>query len=218
MKLQRTTLILLFLALGLAGFVYWHEIWSVNHQQKAKANEQQIFPWLTAIQIQSIIVKTQKQTIELERIDNSNQPNWLMKTPIQTPASQAAVSYLIDLLLPGKNKGYSTIQVPVTQLVEYGLAPPQATIEIKLKNQQTHQLILGNPNFNKSLLYAQVDSPTQSHTKVNILLVSTDFENAVNRSLSEWKNPDASPSNSSEQKSNQPNPNKLIKPIPSISP
>lgn len=218
MKLQRTTLILLFLALGLAGFVYWHEIWDANHRQKAKAREQQIFPLLTAIQIQSIIVKTQKQTIELERMDNSNQPNWLMRTPIQTPASKATVSYLIDLLLPGRNKDYRTIQVSANQLAEYGLAPPQATIEIKLKNQQTHQLILGNPNFNHSLVYGQADPPTQPNTKVNILLVSTDFENAVNRSLSEWKSPDTSQSNSSEQKSNQPNPNKLIKPIPSASP
>jgi hypothetical protein len=57
--------------------------------------------------------------------------------------------YLIDELVV-KGKSDRAIQVPVAQLQEYGLKQPQATIEVKLKNQTTHQLILGKPDFNRN--------------------------------------------------------------------
>jgi len=188
MKLQRTTLILLLLALGLGGFVYLHEVQSANEPQSAVPLEQQIFAF-KGEQVQFLSVKTKGQMLLLERVDKSGQPSWLIEAPRQTPASDAAISYLTDLLVQGKSA--RTIQVPANQLQEYGLAQPQATVEVKLKNQQTHQLILGKPDFNRSFLYAQADPPAKPAGKVNVLLVSTDFENAVNRPLSEWK---ASPS------------------------
>ncbi len=187
MKLQQTTLILLLLALGLGGFVYLHEVRGANEQQSAMPLEQQIFAF-KAEQVQSLSVKTKGQMLFLGRVE-SGQARWLIEAPSQTPASDAAVSYLTDLLVQGKSD--RTIQVPANQLQEYGLAQPQATVEVKLKNQQTHQLILGKPDFNRSFLYAQADPPAKPAGKVNVLLVSTDFENAVNRPLSEWK---ASPS------------------------
>jgi len=62
---------------------------------------------------------------------------------------------------------------------------------VKLKNQRTHQLILGKPDFNRNFLYAQADPAAKPAGNVDVLLVSTDFENAVNRQLSEWKSQDA---------------------------
>jgi len=56
-----------------------------------------------------------------------------MKAPSQTPASDASVSYLMNLLAKGKS---DRIQVPVAQLQEYGLDQPQATIEVTLKIKQ----------------------------------------------------------------------------------
>jgi hypothetical protein len=189
MKLQRTTLILLLLALGLGGFVYFYEIKGATQRQEAKAKEQQIFSF-EENQVQSFTVKTKGQTLQFERGDKTGKPKWLMKAPSKTPASDASVSYLMNLLVKGKSD--RAIQVPAAQLQEYGLEQPQATIEVKLKNQTTHKLILGKPDFNRNFLYAQADSPAKPAGNVNVLLVSTDFENAVNRSLSEWKSEEAS--------------------------
>ncbi len=191
MKLQRTTLILLLLALGLGGFVYFYEKGATQRLSVAKAKEQQIFSFEEE-QVQSFAVKTKEQTLEFER--GSGKSSWLMKTPSETPASDASVSYLMDLL---KRKSDRTIQVPAEQLREYGLDQPQTTIEVKLKNQETHQLILGKPGFNRSFLYAQADPPPKQVGNVNVFLVSTDFENAVNRQLSEWKSEDTSKSDTS---------------------
>lgn len=188
MKLQRTTLILLLLALGFGGFVYFYEIKGATQRQAAKAEAQQIFSFEEE-QVQSFTVKTKEQTLEFGRGDKSGKPKWLMQTPNQTPASDAAVSYLMNLLVKGKSD--RAVQVPAAQLQEYGLEQPQATIEVKLKNQTNHKLILGKPDFNRNFLYAQADSPAKPTGNVNVLLVSTDFENAVNRSLSEWKSEEA---------------------------
>lgn len=200
MKLQRTTLILLLLALGLGGFVYFYEIQGATQRQEAKEQKQQIFSFEQE-QVQSFAVKTKQQTLNFERDEPGI--SWRMKTPSDTPASDASVSYLMNLLVKGKSD--RTIQATSAQLQEYGLTQPQATIEVKLKNSQTHQLLLGKPSFSGNFLYAQADPPAKPSGNVDVLLVSPDFENAVNRQLSEWK-------------INEPKPEALDKGSPSPSP
>ncbi|KOP27961.1 hypothetical protein AMR41_01950 [Hapalosiphon sp. MRB220] len=184
MKLQRTTLILVLLMLGLGGFVYFHEFYWKTQQEEIKNKQQQIFAF-QADDVQSLVVKTKSATIILERNKNSERPKWRMTSPQQVPANDPIVSYLMDLLVKGESD--RTIATPVNQLGDFGLTPPQATIDLKLKNQQNHQLLLGKADFNNRFLYAQVDPKSQPNGNVDVLLVSKDFGNAVNRELSEWQ-------------------------------
>lgn len=188
MNLSKTTLILLLLALGLGGFVYFYEIRGATQRQEATAQEKQIFGFEEA-QVTALSVKTQTQTLKFERVDKSGKSSWQMKAPSNTAASDASIAYLLDLLAQGKSD--RTLSASTNQLAEYGLNRPQANIEVKLRNNETHQLILGNPNFDRSFLYAQADPPTKTTGNVDVLLVSPDFGNAVNRQLSEWKSQDA---------------------------
>lgn len=185
MKLPKTTLILVLLALGLGGFVYFYEIQGATQREEAKENKQQIFSFAED-DVQALTIKTAKLTLNLERNPQSN-PKWLIKSPVSEPANDAIVSYLMDLLVKGKSD--RSVSVTPNQIGEFGLDQPQVTIDIKLKNQTTHQIILGKPNFNRSFIYAQVDPTTATNGNLNVLSVSTDFENAVNRELSEWKQP-----------------------------
>ncbi|MBN4006917.1 DUF4340 domain-containing protein [Nostoc sp. LPT] len=187
MKLPRTTLILILLALGLGGFVYFYEIRGATVREETKEQKQKIFSFAED-DVQSLTVKTKKLTLNLERSpESSSNPKWLIKSPISGPANDAIVSYLIDLLVKGNSD--STLSTPVKQLGEFTLDPPQAIINITLKNQHSHQLILGKSNFNSRFLYAQADPAAKPDGNINVLLVSTDFANAVNRELSEWKQP-----------------------------
>ncbi|QSJ16589.1 DUF4340 domain-containing protein [Nostoc sp. UHCC 0702] len=186
MKLPRTTLILILLALGLGGFVYFYEIKGATQREEIKAKKQQIFSFV-ADDVQSLAVKTKKLTVNLERNSQSSNPKWLLKSPVSEPANDAIVSYLMDLLVEGKSD--RTLSIPPNQLGEFGLDQPQATINISLKNQKTHQLILGKSNFNNNFVYAQTDTTPQPNGNINVLLVTKDFENAVNREISEWKQP-----------------------------
>ncbi|WP_448268334.1 DUF4340 domain-containing protein [Nostoc sp. DSM 114159] len=187
MKLPRTTLILILLALGLGGFVYFHEIRGATVREEIKEQKQKIFSF-GEDDVQSLTVKTKKLTLNLERNpESSSKPKWLIKSPISGPANDAIVSYLMDLLVKGNSE--RTLSTSAKQLREFALDPPQATINITLKNRQSHQLILGKSNFNGRLLYAQADPTPKPDGNINVLLVSTDFANAVNRELSEWKQP-----------------------------
>ncbi|MEH1948114.1 MAG: DUF4340 domain-containing protein [Nostoc sp.] len=187
MKLPRTTLILILLALGLGGFVYFYEIRGATQREEIKEQKQKIFSF-GEDDVQSLTVKTKKLTLNLERNpQSSSNPKWLTKSPISGPANDAIVSYLMDLLVKGNSE--RTLSTPAKQLGEFALDSPQATINITLKNRQSHQLILGKSNFNGRFLYAQADPAAKPDGNINVLLVSTDFANAVNRELSEWKQP-----------------------------
>ena len=182
MKFPKTTLILILLALGLGGFVYFHEIKGKNQQAEIKIQNQKIFTF-TADDVQSLTIKIKETTLQLERRNTSEKPQWEIKSPISALANDAIVSYLMDLLVKGKSE--RTVLISSAELSEFGLDKPVATIDIKLKNQESHQLILGKGDFNNQFLYAQADS----NKNMNLLLVSKDFVNAVNRDISEWKQP-----------------------------
>ncbi|MDD1414263.1 DUF4340 domain-containing protein [Dolichospermum sp. ST_con] len=180
MKLPKTTLILILLALGLGGFVYFHEIKNKTQQTVIKTQKQKIFSF-TAADVQSLTIKVKDMTLQIEKRNTSEKPQWEIKSPVSAPANDAIVSYLMDLLVKGKTE--RTVSVTPTELSEFGLDKPVATIDVKLKNQQSHQLILGKGDFNNQFLYAQADG----NKNMNLLLVSKDFVNAVNRDISEWK-------------------------------
>ncbi|MEH1916408.1 DUF4340 domain-containing protein [Nostoc sp.] len=187
MKLPRTTLILILLALGLGGFVYFYEIRGATVREETKEQKQKIFSFAEN-DVQSLTVKTNKITLNLERNpESSSKPKWLIKSPISGPANDAIVSYLMDLLVKGNSD--RTLSTPAKELKEFALDQPQAIINITLKNRKIHQLILGKSNFNGRFLYAQADPAAKPDGNINVLLVSTDFANAVNRELSEWKQP-----------------------------
>ncbi|MBD2336939.1 DUF4340 domain-containing protein [Calothrix sp. FACHB-156] len=186
MKFSRTTLILILLALGLGSFVYFHEIRGATQREEVKEKKQQIFAF-TADDVQSLTITTAKLSLALERNPQDSPPKWLIKSPVSEPANDAIVSYLMDLLVKGKSD--RSLSIPANQKGDFGLDNPQATINITLKNQQSHQLLLGATNFNRRLLYVQADPSIKPDGNIDVLLVSTDFENAVNRDISEWKQP-----------------------------
>ncbi|MGD1872488.1 MAG: DUF4340 domain-containing protein [Mastigocoleus sp.] len=193
MKLPRTTIILLLLALGLGGFVYFYEIQGAPQRQKAQEKEKEIFSF-TEKDVQALTIKTTNSTIKLEReASASDDKKWLIKSPISSPAKYAYISYLMNLLVAGKSE--KSLPTNYDQLRDYGLSKPSATIEVQLKNKKNYNLFLGNPNFDKRYIYARKKSLSNSDHKsdsksteqVDVLLISPDFKNAVNRDISEWR-------------------------------
>ena len=186
MKLQRTTLILLLLALGLGGFVYFYEMNVKSPEQQVKNQEKPIFTFAED-DIQSLTINNKNYVITLEGNQKPEKPKWSITAPEKSPANDAFAAYLTDLLVKGKSS--RTLSVGAKEVKEFGLEPPQARIDIKLKNQKTHTLILGDHTYDKSFLYAQLGPTANKNGNTEVLLVSKDFGNAVNRELSEWKQP-----------------------------
>jgi hypothetical protein len=212
MKLQRTTLFLLCTAIVLGGVVYLAETQEAKQREVAKITKLPIFGFKED-QIQALTIYQDEETLEFERATGKD-TGWRLKTPKDVPASNAAVAFLLNLLVEGKSD--RSFLIKPKQLPDYGLDKPLAVISIKLKNQQSHQLILGKPDFNRSSLYAQVDPSVQLPNSWNVLLVPIDFEYAVNRPLSEWQSKSESdiPKPSPTSASPTPTPSPAASPTP----
>ena len=184
MKLQKTTLILVLLAFGLGGFVYFYEIAGSSKREAAQAKQNQLFSFDRA-EIKLLTIKTANEELEFEQQKNKDGfSQWRMKAPTDTVANDASISFLLNLLVNGKSDRSFTVSP--NRLQEYGLDKPLATVGIKLANQKSYQLILRKENFDKNFLYSQIKSG-DNNAEIKIFLVSPDFQYAVKRPLSEWK-------------------------------
>jgi hypothetical protein len=224
MKLQRQTLILLLSAILLAGGIYLYERQSPPQSpaQEQNGDLKELFTFKED-QVQEVALVTPKQKLLLKRAQPPSPTVWQLESPKLEPADDAAVAFLLSQLTSGKSD--RTLEAPVSQKAEFGLAEPSATVTIKLNNQQTHQLILGKPTYDSSGLYAQVDPPATTEQKLQVLIVPLDLTNAVNRPLPEWQQakPKSSPKPNSDPNptpdaSSSAAPSPQLLPSPSIQP
>lgn len=197
MKFKPTTLALVAIAVILGGVVYFTETRNSSDPEATEGAGGSIFEF-EENQVQSFTVETPERTLSFEK-DEAGQ--WQMQQPEPGLASDASVAYLLNLLATEESD--IILYVPATDAAEFGLDKPSATINVVLDNQETHQLILGSANFDNSALYAQADpeadsepdpateegnsEQTADEPEIAVLLVSPDFENAVNRPLEEWR-------------------------------
>lgn len=190
MKIKSTTLGLLLAALALGGVV------ALVAQQPAPKSadndqgqsiteaEQPLFAFQEA-DIQSLTLQTRLRTLKFERDKDGK---WQMLEPEKAVASDPSLAFLIDLVVSGKTP--RTITAPLTDREQFGLHQPIATLDLTLKDQKTHQLIIGDYDFNRTYFYAQVDPPADAK-ELQVVLVSPNFDNAVNRPVDEWKQTEA---------------------------
>lgn len=183
MKLTRRTLALVLTAVALTLAVILTQQSPQNDAQDAEALP--LFGF-TEIDVQAIEVETADRTLVFERDDNLL---WQMTAPDETLANQGAVSFLASVLATATRD--RPLDVPTDDLGTYGLDQPFATLDITLTNQETHRLVLGSFNFNRTGLYALVDPPANPTEPQRVFIVPADFEVALNRPLEEWKEPEA---------------------------
>jgi hypothetical protein len=196
MKIKPTTFFLVLTALLLGGVVLvvvqtqppTASSDSASGQASTSAEKTPLFSFQES-QVKTLSLKTQLRSLKFERDKNGK---WQMTAPDKTPASDASVAFLLNLLVTGKSD--RTITAPSSNQKEFGFHQPLAEVEVTLDNKQTHKLILGEYDFNRSFIYAQTDPPATPATDMKVKLVSPNFENAVSRPLADWKQPAASAS------------------------
>ena len=155
MKLHKTTIVLVLLALGLGGFVYYFEFKRPAEREAVAETEQQLLAF-EEDRVQSIKVKIDNSTLVFERQAQNHSSRWLMIEPESAPASDASVAFLLSKLANTTSDRQFLIEGK--QLKDYGLDKPKAIVEIALDTGDIHQLRLGNNDFSNSSLYALVDA------------------------------------------------------------
>ncbi|MGK7931264.1 MAG: DUF4340 domain-containing protein [Microcystaceae cyanobacterium] len=182
MKLQRNTLGLLMSAMLLGIGVAAYEFSSKIPTTEVKTDNQPLFKFTTE-EIQTLIIKDKRTTLEFQQTSDENQP-WKMVKPKLGKANNAVISFLTNLLVNSESD--RRFEVAETQFKEYGLDQPLATITIILKDKRQYQLKLGESDFKNQFIYASL-SQNEETSQPEVLLVSKDFQYAVERDLEEWE-------------------------------
>jgi Domain of unknown function (DUF4340) len=198
MKFKKSTVLLFASALVLGTGVFIYEVTIAPQMAAEKLERQKLFDFELE-QVKSLTVETPERRLEFVRVESkteSAEPEWEMKildseTKSELnerkliPANEAYVSFLISLLVNAQTD--REIPLSVNQKAEYGLDKPQATIDFTLKNDSRYQLVLGKRDFSDNFLYAIANPPEDPKAKMSAILLPINFENGVNRPLSEWK-------------------------------
>jgi Domain of unknown function (DUF4340) len=198
MKFKKSTILLFASALVIGTWVFIYEVTIAPQLAEDKLERQKVFNFELE-QVRSLILETPERKLEFVQVESptkSAELQWNMKVlesskkselndrqPI--PANEAYVSFLLSLLANAQSN--RQISLTADRQTEYGLDRPQATINFTLKNDKNYRLILGKRDFSDNFIYAIANSSSDSKTEPSAILLPTNFENGVNRSLSEWK-------------------------------
>ncbi|MBD0336723.1 MAG: hypothetical protein ICV62_14640 [Cyanobacteria bacterium Co-bin13] len=188
MKLQRSTVVLIGIALLLGAGVLVSETQrsrSPSQAELTQSAEDPIFGFAES-DVVSLVVERDGETLAFERDD---QNTWQMVQPVQAPAEEGAVAFLLSRL---------TADAPVQELTltpdqqaEFGFTPPSGTVRLTLADGTTHTLVLGGKDFSGTALYALIDPEQvplpENAGEVPLYVVSIDVANGVERPLAEWQ-------------------------------
>lgn len=190
MKLQRTTLILVGLALLLgAGVILSESQWFKSLKSKANPElEDTQSPILTFSEgeVQAITLKRGEGTLSLERQADDS---WRLTRPIQSGAEAGAVAFLLSRL--NTDRPLQRVTMQPDQAADFGFTEPMGTVTLTLGDDRRHTLILGGPDFSGSAYYAVVDPPIwppqAGGEPYPVLVVNADVATALQRPLGEWQ-------------------------------
>ncbi|MFM7326098.1 MAG: hypothetical protein ACKO4L_14475, partial [Nodosilinea sp.] len=142
MKLQRSTLILLGLALLLgAGVILSESQWFKSLKSKANPElEDTQSPILTFSEgeVKAITLKRGEGTLSLERQADDS---WRLTRPIQSGAEAGAVAFLLSRL--NTDRPLQRVTMQPDQAADFGFTEPMGTVTLTLGDDRRHTLILG---------------------------------------------------------------------------
>ncbi|MFP4337129.1 MAG: DUF4340 domain-containing protein [Halothece sp.] len=176
--MQKTTLFLVLLALGLGGYVYFSEIQSSPPEETTTTSEETLFNF-EQNEVRQLTIEREEETLTLIRSDEG----WEMTEPEEVMAKESAIVFLLDLLTTEASS--ETFTVESDQLENYQLNDPLATIKLQLEDETENTIMLGKTTFNEEEVYAQINPEADTMQEVKIIPV--DLMSAVERPLSEWK-------------------------------
>ncbi|MEB3288520.1 MAG: DUF4340 domain-containing protein [Leptolyngbya sp.] len=196
MKLKRGTVMLVGVALLLGAGVLMGELrQSRLPNSTVQEGQGPIFRFAEA-DVATVTVVRNGETLVFE---GDGEGNWQMIEPENQVAEPGAVAFLLSRLIT--DSPLQRVTMAADQLADFGLDQPQGQVTVVLQDGTEHLLHLGGPDFSGNANYAIVDPtdgwpPEQPTGDYEVLVVTRDVANGINRPLEEWKMPGADePSN-----------------------
>lgn len=190
MKLQRSTIVLVAVALLLGGVVLLTQTRQAagpNRSRLAQGETEAapVFGFEEA-EVVELQIETQSQAVTFERDEAGF---WQMTEPENQPAEEAAIAFLLSRLTT--DGLLQTTTIDAANQAEFGLDVPLATVALMLADGTTHDLVLGDPDFSGQNYYALIDPeaiPLSAEAgEVEAAIVSENVFNGIDRPLEEWQ-------------------------------
>jgi len=146
--MKKSTLVVLLLAAALGGYVYYSEF---RHpaEKPIEGAPKPLYKFQSGEITTIHLTRAGENTpVTLER----NEQGWALTLPVKARADQPNADSLADALARAATT--RTLPEDPKRMKEYGLEPPAATVEFRLKNGQTHKLELGSKDFSGMDVYA----------------------------------------------------------------
>jgi hypothetical protein len=189
MKLKRGTVMLVGVALLLGAGVLMGELrQSRLPNSTVQEGQEPVFRFVEA-DVATLTVVRDGETLVFE---GDGEGNWQMTEPENQVAEPGAVAFLLSRLIT--DSPLQRVTMAADQRADFGLDQPQGQVTVVLRDGREHTLFLGGPDFSGNANYAIVDpagdwppaSPTGDY---EVLVVTRDVANGINRPLEEWKMP-----------------------------
>lgn len=191
MKFQRSTVILVGVALLLGAGVLIAESQRSTSGPTSSQTGDRSAPVLAFAET-DVTALTVERNGEALRFERDAEANWQMVAPDNALAEPGAVAFLLSRL--NTDSPLQTVAMAADDIEPFGLDEPQGRVQITLADGTEHRLLLGGPDFSGNANYAIIDPPDPwppetPSDEYEVLVVTRDVANGINRPLAEWKMP-----------------------------
>jgi hypothetical protein len=171
--MKRNTLIAVLIAAALGAYVYFYEMKSGTGRDEEETSK----PAFTfkSEDVAALNITSSNQTVALE----TDGKQWTITQPVKTAAEQMVVESLVSSIASA-TIDRSLVMTPGLQAGS-GLAQPDVTVEVKLKNGTQHKLLLGRKDPTDAGVYAQIDQ------NPNVLLLPASLLTSAAKTLNDLR-------------------------------
>ncbi|MEA5462818.1 DUF4340 domain-containing protein [Leptothoe sp. PORK10 BA2] len=174
MKLQRSTGILLAVAIALAATVAIIE----TRKGTPSADGETLYDF-TETDVSSFSIELEDERLAFAKTDDT----WQMTEPDAAPADPSSIAFLLNIITSDLIQ--ETIVVNPSQLETYGLDQPTATIELTV-DEESYTLTVGDEDFSDTSLYVMTAQDVATADSVDVYLMPKRLEDGLKRPEEEW--------------------------------
>lgn len=169
--IKKSTLIVLLCALIAGGGAYY---WQYRHSKQPAAPKDTSKPAFSVApsSIVSFTISHPADTNQPPIVFDKQKGAWHIVRPVDSLADQPAAEGFVDQLAESRATG--TEPVTADNRKDFGLNPPQLSVDFQLRDGQKHSLLLGNKDFSGTDVYTIVDDQPKISLMPLLLLTSAD--------------------------------------------
>ncbi len=165
--MKKTTLIVLAIALALAGYLYFYELPHGRGRDATKEESVAAFSF-AADDVTGIVLERAGTTVRMEKQGST----WVITAPVETRADQSVASGLASSAAGARVQRW--LEADAERRKQFGLDPPAVTLRLRLTSGAEHTLQLGARDFSGLSVYALVDQHNQVALLPSAVLLSAD--------------------------------------------